>query len=475
MIKSIVTLALLSSSAVALNCGPDMLTFQDNSVNALSGSSGSSSDKSSTSGNSNSNNGGIICVLVTNGSVPRFAFYGEGRVGQSQYRFLGHAFANSSNPTSSNLGQQQSSTQSTSSTTSASSSSQSQPSVSLTSPMVSIGGHQVEAQLSGSFAGTAFNATKQKLVDIYDQVTFLVSPDKIVVSNGKISRTWTLMTDLPNYQPLPLPEACGAHLDTFRVRYPEGVKVPTPAVGLRCAMPHKTGLLMTFMGVGRMSNTPYMYIATRGKGGQWGRVGICWHNPQLLAAGKCLKSDFGSFIVKVVDKKSGQLDINAEVQNGLRELWIPKALNAKKVNKEGGMTISGSGASYQVNQQGENLSGSVHTGNANISGSTYQGQGDATSQGSSNISGSTYQGGGSSSPDQGSSASSSSATPQSSSASDTTSQGSDSSQDSSGQSSDVSGSYEQENEYYEEDDYSQVQGSSSSSSSDVYQYDSSSQ
>lgn len=453
MMKSIVALALLSSSVLALNCGPDMLTFQDNSAAGLS----SSDDKSKS-------NGGIICLFVTNGSAPRFAFYGEGRVGKSQYRFLGHAFANPSNAatSSSNLGQSQSTSSAPSSTT------QSQPSVSLTPPMVSIGGHQVEAQLSGSFAGTAFNSSKQRLVDIYDQVTFLVSPDKIVISNGKISRTWTLKTDLPDYQPLPLPETCGAHLDAFRVRYPEGVKVPTPAVGLRCAMPHKTGLLMTFMGVGRMHNVPYMYIATRGKGGQWGRVGICWHNPQLLAAGKCLKSDFGSFIVKAVDKQSGQQDISAEVQNGLRELWIPKTLSAKKLNKD---EKGGTGAAFQVNQQSENLSESVHPGGANLSGATSQKEGQATSQESSNISGSTYQGGSSSSSGQDTNASSSSASQQSSSASDTT-----------GQSTDSSTSYQQQDsEYYEEDDYSgqsqDISGSSSSSSSsfDVYQYDASSQ
>lgn len=200
----------------------------------------------------------------------------------------------------------------------------SEPTVSVDSPLITIGGHQVESQLYGSFAGTLYSSINDTLTSIGDQMSFTVSTDRIIVTDGTYTRTWLLKTDLPNYQPLDLPLTCGDKLDGYKVRYPPGVKVPTPAVGLRCVMPHRAHFLTTYFGVGRMQDKPYMYLATRGKGGQWGRVGICWHNAQLMAAGTCPKSDFGDFLVKPIDLSSGQADVSAEVQSGMRELWIPK-------------------------------------------------------------------------------------------------------------------------------------------------------
>lgn len=282
-----------------------MLTFQDMAV----------ANSSQTSAAADINNvGGIVCVLVTNGSNPRMAFYGEGRLGQGrEYRFIGHAFAQQMPTTSSSNLQ-----------------SPSQVAVSNV-PMVNIGGYQVESQLYGSFAGTSSTSDNSSISSIANQVSLTVSTDRIIMTDGSSTRTWLLKSDIPNYQPLALPITCGDNLEAFKVRYPPGVSIPHPSVGLRCVMPHQSRFMITYLAVGYIGSTsystsplPYMYLATRGKGGAWGRVGICWHNQYLTQSGKCPKSDFGSFIVKPMDLQANQTNLNGEVQNGLRELWVPR-------------------------------------------------------------------------------------------------------------------------------------------------------
>lgn len=372
MKHKLVATLLAASTAFALNCGPNMLTFQDSAASTVQGAvsqDATSQDSTSQAGanGSSATSGGIICVFVTNGSTPRMAFYGEGRLGQGrEYRFLGHAFAAPPGGTS-QLSGQQSSQQSASGQSSLSQTEQSatsdqlsgqaqtatggsSPTVSVASPMVTIGGYQVESQLYGSFAGTLHSSADSTLKSIGDQMSFTVSTDRIIVTDGTYTRTWLLKTDLPNYQPLDLPLTCGDKLDGYKVRYPPGVKVPTPAVGLRCVMPHRTNFLITYFGVGRMQDKPYMYLATRGKGGQWGRVGICWHNPQLMAAGKCPKSGFGEFLVKPVDLSNGQADVSAEVQNGMRELWIPK-LHKKNAKGSSSQSTSQSSQTSSLSDQ----------------------------------------------------------------------------------------------------------------------------
>lgn len=312
----ILSFAMFCRFSSALNCGPDMLTFQDITPSAFLKSNAVSSSSSSDA--IVNNVGGIVCVFVTDGSTPRIAFYGEGRLTNGrEYRYLGQASAFDS----------KNSIESTDSTN-----------AQISQPIISIGGYSIESTLYGSFAGTSTH--NNSISSINNQISLTVSSDRIIVTDGSSTRTWLLKSDVPNYQPLDLPLSCGSALQAFKVRYPPGVAVPHPSIGLRCVMPHSGKFMTTYLAVGDINQHPYMYLATRGLGGKWGRRGICWHNKYLLDSGKCPKSDFGSFVIKPVDFKSGTSDINNEVQQGLRELWIPKVSKSSQNNNSGSEIVS---------------------------------------------------------------------------------------------------------------------------------------
>lgn len=168
--------------------------------------------------------GGVRCVkfnpTTSGSSIPRLAWYGEGRWGSNTYRHVGHGFISGSKI------------------------------VGYASDINGNGEH-TNANFPGNLNITIVNGYKIRVT-------------------GAWNEEWNY-TDTPvNYTPLSRPAKCGGYFDEYRVSDLAGSR---NGRGLRCVL--RVGVRnTTWFGNGDWEGTNYSHLGTRSQGG-YGAADIC--------------------------------------------------------------------------------------------------------------------------------------------------------------------------------------------------------